>query len=209
MNNLFDKEVLKYLKLYIQGNLEYRDKIIIKSIPFVKSYVQDKFASFINQNVMLSYDDLLEVAFIGFIKAIDRYNFKFNLNFYTYATRNMRNEILKYLKNISKKYKSISLEELCENHELVSSTNLENNYITKELIVFLQNNYSILTIKEELIIKYLFGIDGCAYKERELAENFACTIENISKINSPLFGLIAILRKLRNVLIKNAYDINF
>ena len=79
MNNLFDKEVLKYLKLYIQGNLEYRDKIIIKSIPFVKSYVQDKFASFINQNVMLSYDDLLEVAFIGFIKAIDRYNFKFNL----------------------------------------------------------------------------------------------------------------------------------
>ena len=203
MNNLFDKEVLKYLKLYIQGNLEYRDKIIIKSIPFVKSYVQDKFASFINQNVMLSYDDLLEVAFIGFIKAIDRYNFKFNLNFYTYATRNMRNEILKYLKNISKKYKSISLEELCENHELVSSTNLENNYITKELIVFLQNNYSILTIKEELIIKYLFGIDGCAYKERELAENFACTIENISKIKKR--GL----RKLRNVLIKNAYDINF
>lgn len=203
MNNLFDKEVLKYLKLYIQGNLEYRDKIIIKSIPFVKSYVQDKFASFINQNVMLSYDDLLEVAFIGFIKAIDRYNFKFNLNFYTYATRNMRNEILKYLKNISKKYKSISLEELCENHELVSSTNLENNYITKELIVFLQNNYSILTIKEELIIKYLFGIDGCTYKERELAENFACTIENISKIKKR--GL----RKLRNVLIKNEYDINF
>ena len=203
MNNLFDKEVLKYLKLYIQGNLEYRDKIIIKSIPFVKSYVQDKFASFINQNVMLSYDDLLEVAFIGFIKAIDRYNFKFNLNFYTYATRNMRNEILKYLKNISKKYKSISLEELCENNELVSSTNLENNYITKELIVFLQNNYSILTIKEELIIKYLFGIDGCAYKERELAENFACTIENISKIKKR--GL----RKLRNVLIKNEYDINF
>ena len=203
MNNLFDKEVLKYLKLYIQGNLEYRDKIIIKSIPFVKSYVQDKFASFINQNVMLSYDDLLEVAFIGFIKAIDRYNFKFNLNFYTYATRNMRNEILKYLKNISKKYKSISLEELCENHELVSSTNLENNYITKELIAFLQNNYSILTIKEELIIKYLFGIDGCAYKERELAENFACTIENISKIKKR--GL----RKLRNVLIKNEYDINF
>ena len=160
-------------------------------------------ASFINQNVMLSYDDLLEVAFIGFIKAIDRYNFKFNLNFYTYATRNMRNEILKYLKNISKKYKSISLEELCENHELVSSTNLENNYITKELIVFLQNNYSILTIKEELIIKYLFGIDGCAYKERELAENFACTIENISKIKKR--GL----RKLRNVLIKNEYDINF
>ena len=203
MNNLFDKEVLKYLKLYIQGNLEYRDKIIIKSIPFVKSYVQDKFDSFINQNVMLSYDDLLEVAFIGFIKAIDRYNFKFNLNFYTYATRNMRNEILKYLKNISKKYKSISLEELCENHELVSSTNLENNYITKELIVFLQNNYSILTIKEELIIKYLFGIDGCAYKARELAENFACTIENISKIKKR--GL----RKLRNVLIKNEYDINF
>ena len=203
MNNLFDKEVLKYLKLYIQGNLEYRDKIIIKSIPFVKSYVQDKFDSFINQNVMLSYDDLLEVAFIGFIKAIDRYNFKFNLNFYNYATRNMRNEILKYLKNISKKYKSISLEELCENHELVSSTNLENNYITKELIVFLQNNYSILTIKEELIIKYLFGIDGCAYKERELAENFACTIENISKIKKR--GL----RKLRNVLIKNEYDINF
>ena len=203
MNNLFDKEVLKYLKLYIQGNLEYRDKIIIKSIPFVKSYVQDKFASFINQNVMLSYDDLLEVAFIGFIKAIDRYNFKFNLNFYTYVTRSMRNEMLKYLKNISKKYKSISLEELCENHELVSSTNLENNYITKELIVFLQNNYSILTIKEELIIKYLFGIDGCAYKERELAENFDCTIENISKIKKR--GL----RKLRNVLIKNEYDINF
>ena len=203
MNNLFDKEVLKYLKLYIQGNLEYRDKIIIKSIPFVKSYVQDKFASFINQNVMLSYDDLLEVAFIGLIKAIVRYNFKYNLNFYTYATRSMRNEILKYLKNISKKYKSISLEELCENHELVSSTNLENNYITKELIVFLQNNYSILTIKEELIIKYLFGIDGCAYKERELAENFACTIENIFKIKKR--GL----RKLRNVLIKNEYDINF
>ena len=203
MNNLFDKEVLKYLKLYIQGNLEYRDKIIIKSIPFVKSFVQEKFGSFINQNVMLSYDDLLEVAFIGLMKAIDRYNFKFNLNFYTYATRSMRYEILKYLKDISKKYKNISLEELYENHELVSSVNIENNYITKELIEFLQNNYSILTIKEELVIKYLFGIDGCAYKERELAENFECTIGNISKVKKR--GL----RKLRNVLIKNDYDIHF
>ena len=54
--------------------------------------------------------------------------------------------------------------------------------------------------QEELIIKYLFGIDGSSYKEKELAEAFECTRENIAiiKRNS--------LRKLRDMLLDYNYD---
>ena len=66
-----------------------------------------------------------------------------------------------------------------------------------------KNNYSVLSTREELVIKYLFGIDGSSYKEKELAEAFECTCENIAiiKRNS--------LRKLRDMLLDYNYDYHF
>ena len=117
-------------------------------------------------------------------------------NFYSYASRFIKNEILKYLQSWKE---SLSFQEL-KQQELVSSFNLEEDCLKKELLQILENNYSVLSTREELVIKYLFGIDGSAYKEKELAEVFDCTRENINiiKRNS--------LRKLREKLIENDYD---
>ena len=38
---LSNKEVLKYLKLYIQGNLEYRELLIMKTIPYVEYLIKE------------------------------------------------------------------------------------------------------------------------------------------------------------------------
>ena len=71
---LSNKEVLKYLKLYIQGNLEYRDLLIMKTIPYVEYLIKERFSDFLNQNGMFSYEDLVDVGIIGLMKAIDRCN---------------------------------------------------------------------------------------------------------------------------------------
>ena len=47
---LSNKEVLKYLKLYIQGNLEYRELLIMKTIPYVEYLIKERFSDFLNQN---------------------------------------------------------------------------------------------------------------------------------------------------------------
>lgn len=193
---LSNKEVLQYLELYIQGNLEYRELLIIKTIPYVEHLIQERFSDFLNQNGMFSYEDLVAVGIIGLMKAIDRCTLNKEFNFYSYASRFIKNEILKYLQSWKE---SLSFEEL-EQQELVSPFNLEEDYLKKELLQVLENNYSVLSTREELVVKYLFGIDGSSYKEKELAEAFDCTRENINIIKRN--GL----RKLRNMLLENAYD---
>lgn len=193
---LSNKEVLKYLKLYIQGNLEYRELLIMKTIPYVEYLIKERFSDFLNKNGMFSYEDLVDVGIIGLMKAIDRCNLHKEFNFYSYASRFIKNEILKYLQSSKE---SLSFQEL-KQQELVSPFNLEEDYLKKELLQILENNYSVLSAREELVIKYLFGIDGSAYKEKELAEAFECTRENINiiKRNS--------LRKLRDMLLDYNYD---
>ena len=193
---LSNKEVLKYLKLYIQGNLEYRELLIMKTIPYVEYLIKERFSDFLNQNGMFSYEDLVDVGIIGLMKAIDRCNLYKEFNFYVYASRFIKNEILKYLQSSKE---SLSFQELRQ-QELVSSFNLEEDYLKKELLQILETNYSVLSTREELVIKYLFGIDGSSYKEKELAEAFECTRENIAiiKRNS--------LRKLRDMLLDYNYD---
>ena len=145
---------------------------------------------------MFSYEDLVDVGIIGLMKAIDRCNLHKEFNFYSYASRFIKNEIIKYLQSSKE---SLSFQELRQ-QELVSSFNLEEDYLKKELLQILENNYSVLSTREELVIKYLFGIDGSSYKEKELAEAFECTRENIAiiKRNS--------LRKLRDMLLDYNYD---
>ena len=127
---LSNKEVLKYLKLYIQGNLEYRELLIMKTIPYVEYLIKERFSDFLNQNGMFSYEDLLDVGIIGLMKAIDRCNLHEEFNFYSYASRFIKNEILKYLQSWKE---NLSFQELRQ-QELVSSFNLEEDYLKKELL---------------------------------------------------------------------------
>ena len=53
---LSNKEVLKYLKLYIQGNLEYRELLIMKTIPYVEYLIKERSYSKFSRSFTLPED---------------------------------------------------------------------------------------------------------------------------------------------------------
>ena len=52
-----NEEVFEYLKLYKEGKVEYRDKIIIGYIPLVKYCVYKYFYTSIGKNISYSYNN--------------------------------------------------------------------------------------------------------------------------------------------------------
>ncbi len=83
-----DRELwLEYKKT---GNLEVREKIIIKYIPLVK-YVVGKMIGRLPNNI--EYEDLVEYGIIGLLDAIDKYDITKDINFKTYAVTRVRGSI--------------------------------------------------------------------------------------------------------------------
>lgn len=81
-------------ELWIQfkkiGNLEIREKIILKYIPLVK-YVVGKMISNLPKTV--EYDDLVEYGIIGLLDAINKYDITKEINFKTYAITRVKGSI--------------------------------------------------------------------------------------------------------------------
>ncbi len=83
-----DKEL--WLEYKRTGNLEIREKIILKYIPLVK-YVVGKMISNLPSNV--EYEDLVEYGIIGLLDAVNKYDVTKNINFKTYAITRVRGSI--------------------------------------------------------------------------------------------------------------------
>ena len=84
--------------------------------------------------------------------------------------------------------------------------NMDEELTTKSLKMLLVNLFSVLTIEEEMIIIYLYGLNGKKYSYEEIAKEFNKPVMIIRQIEK------RILRKLRNSAyfkkIKNNYNGN-
>ncbi|MBP3285296.1 MAG: sigma-70 family RNA polymerase sigma factor [Clostridia bacterium] len=83
------------LKRVHQGDKEAREELITGSLRLVVSVVSRYFRG--RENA----DDLFQTGCIGLIKAVDRYDFRQNVVFSTYATRMIFGEIQNYLRSDS------------------------------------------------------------------------------------------------------------
>lgn len=81
------------LRLAQKGDLEARDRIYEANIGLIYM-VLERF-----KNTSYDYEDLFQVGSIGLLKAIDKFDFSFNVRFSTYAVPMIIGEIKKFLRD--------------------------------------------------------------------------------------------------------------
>lgn len=159
------EEERKKLILSEGGDVSAKNALVEHNLRLVV-YIAKKFDGCGESN-----DDIVSVGTIGLIKAINSFKVEKNIKLATYASRCIENEILMYLRKISKQKREISFDEPLntdwEGNELLLSDvmgtdadcvyhDIENS-VEKEL---LSCAISKLPPREQKIINMRFGLDG-------------------------------------------------
>ena len=146
-------------------------------------YVARKF-----DNTGVELDDLISVGTIGLIKAINTFNADKNIKLATYASRCIENEILMYLRKVSRIKGEISLDEPLnvdwEGNELLLSDVLgtDSDIVYKDMenadeTRTLREAIERLSPRERQIMDLRFGLKG----EEELTQKEVADVLGISQ----------------------------
>lgn len=149
-------------------------------------------------------EDYESVAMIGLIKAADTFDLEKGINFATYATRVIQNDILMYIRKIKKYSQNVSLETVIPGTdetpltigETLSYDDEEIDKLEKaEGIKALYDAIHSLPDRECKIICLLYGIDEVRrYKQHEVAERFGISQSYVSRVEK------RILKKMKTML---------
>lgn len=90
---LTQEETLEFVEEAKNGSAEAKDKLIQGNFPLIKSIVK----SFQNKGV--DYEDLYQIGCVGFLKAINNFDVKFDVKFSTYAVPMIAGEIKRFLRD--------------------------------------------------------------------------------------------------------------
>lgn len=101
------EETMRLIGLAQQGDEEACSTLILENTPLLKSIIK----RYLGKHV--EYEDLLQIAGIGLLKAIKNFSVDFNVRFSTYAVPMVLGEIKRYMRDdgylkVSRSVKSIS-----------------------------------------------------------------------------------------------------
>lgn len=102
---LSDEEEKKYVEQMLAGSLEARNVLIEHNMRLVV-FIAKRFES---PKVLL--EDLISIGSMGLIKGVETFKLDKNIKLATYASRCIENEILMFLRKISKQKSEVSLDE--------------------------------------------------------------------------------------------------
>ena len=191
-NPMTEDEETECLKLVQEGDVQAKNKLIEHNLRLVV-YIAKKFET---ANVEL--EDLISVGSIGLIKAINTFNSCKNIKLATYASRCIENEILMYLRKVSKQKNELSLDKTLsldnDGNELLLSdiigVDADEAYHSVENEFENQLVYQVLKSldeKEQYIMKLRFGLMGEEEKtQKEVAEILNISQSYISRIEKKI-----------------------
>ena len=145
-------------------------------------------------------DDLVSVGTIGLIKAIDSFRADKNIKLATYASRCIENEILMYLRRLSRAKQEVSFDEPLntdwEGNELLLSdvmgTDADAVYsdveggVEREL---LKKSLSRLSMREQKIMRMRFGLDGGEeMTQKDVADSLGISQSYISRLEKKIIA---------------------
>jgi RNA polymerase sporulation-specific sigma factor len=174
------------------GNPLGRQKLIEHNLRLVV-YVAKKFAS-----SEIDVEDLISIGSLGLIKAVNTYKSEKNIKLATYASKCIENEILMYLRKVSKQKQMISLDEPlnvdCEGNELIlfdllpSEENMPQDTMEKntekEILWRVINK---LNDREKEIMLLRFGLSGGdELTQKEVADNLGISQSYISRLEKKI-----------------------
>lgn len=177
-----------------QGDNEAKDKLVEHNLRLVV-FLAKKFES-----TGLDMEDLVSVGTIGLIKAINSFKADKQIKLATYASRCIENEILMYLRKLSKRKTEVSLDEPLnvdgEGNELLLAdvlgtdsdaiyTHVENQ-VERQL---LEEGLSKLSKREQQIIEMRFGLDGEEERtQKEVADMLGISQSYISRLEKKIIS---------------------
>lgn len=188
------QEESELLALTAQGDIAAKDKLVEHNLRLVV-FLAKKFES---NNVDM--EDLVSVGTIGLIKAINSFKPEKQIKLATYASRCIENEILMYLRKLSKRKAEVSLDEPLnvdgEGNELlladVLGTDSDAIYTHVESQVerqLLEEGLSRLSKREQQIIEMRFGLDGADERtQKEVADMLGISQSYISRLEKKIIS---------------------
>ena len=148
-------------------------------------------------------EELYQIACIGFIKAIKRFNTNYDVRLSTYAVPYILGEIKRFIRDDGPVKVSRSLKELC-----IKIKEIQKEYLAKkgEEISVIEISKILKVSKEEIVMaleaeRPIESIDKEAYNEDSRGESKICKIDNGKDETGALINKICI-----NNLIKNLND---
>ena len=180
--SLLDTEQCDFAK---QKLIEHNLRLVI--------YVAKKFA-----NSEVDVEDLISIGSLGLIKAINSYKIDKNIKIATYASKCIENEILMYLRKISKQKNEVSLDEPLnvdsEGNELVlfdlipcekDCPQEDMEKMTEKQILWKVINK--LNVREKEIMLLRFGLNGGEeLTQKEVADNLGISQSYISRLEKKI-----------------------
>ena len=160
------KEEQQMLERCMAGDIEARNILIEKNMRLV--------AHMIKKYISKERDtqDLISVGTIGLIKAVNSFRPEKNIKLATYAAKCIDNELLMMLRAEKRKSKEVSMYDPIgtdkEGNEISlieivaeQSSDVIDDYIFNERIECIKANIdNILTRREQMIIRYRYGLNG-------------------------------------------------
>lgn len=192
------KEEQSMLLKLVEGDVEAKRELIEHNLRLVV-YIAKKF-----DNTGIDLDDLISIGTIGLIKAINSFNPEKKIKLATFASRCIENEILMYLRRISKTKGEVSFDEPLnvdwEGNELLLSDILgtESDGVSKQIEStcekqILAEALKKLNKREKEIMVLRFGLKGDKeFTQKEVADLLGISQSYISRLEKK------IVSKLRN-----------
>jgi len=191
-STLSDDEEKMYIDLLEQNHEFAKEKLIEHNLRLVV-YVAKKFS-----NSEVDIDDLISIGSLGLIKAINSYKSDKNIKIATYASKCIENEILMYLRKISKQKQVVSLDEPInvdgEGNELVlfdllpsenASPHEDMEKLTEKQILWKVINR--LNEREKEIMVMRFGLSGGdELTQKEVADSLGISQSYISRLEKKI-----------------------
>lgn len=179
-----------------QNNKEAKDALIVHYVALVKIIAGRLYSSY---NAHVEFDDLLGYGIIGLIDAIEKFDYKKQIKFETYANIRIRGAIIDQIRHMDwiprstrQKYKKI--EEAIAKLQKIHGNDLSDEHIAAELEMTLEEyaklvgevtTYSIVSLEEKLEDNSNFDIASSSidfqpedrFAEREVKRILADTID--------------------------------
>ena len=191
---LSSEEEADLLAKTAEGDAAAKDKLVEHNLRLVV-FLAKKFES-----SGIDMEDLVSVGTIGLIKAINSFKVEKQIKLATYASRCIENEILMYLRKLSKRKAELSLDEPLnvdgEGNELlladILGTDSDAIYTHVESQVerqLLEEGLARLSKREQQIIEMRFGLDGEDERtQKEVADLLGISQSYISRLEKKIIN---------------------
>ena len=188
------EEEANLLNMVAQGDNAAKDKLVEHNLRLVV-FLAKKFES-----SGIDMEDLVSVGTIGLIKAINSFKSDKQIKLATYASRCIENEILMYLRKLSKRRAEVSLDEPLnvdgDGNELLLADilgtdpdaiyNHVENQVERQL---LEEGLRRLSKREQQIIEMRFGLDGTDERtQKEVADILGISQSYISRLEKKIIS---------------------